>query len=62
MNAFNLRMNKWDIIVIIVGVITTLSLAAKGIYLQEDYLYGCAFMTGLATSIYAKYADIQANL
>lgn len=62
MNAFNLRMNKWDVIIIIVGVITTLSLAAKGLYLQENYLYGCAFLTGFATAVYAKYADIAGDL
>lgn len=63
MAAFTLnKKSKFDLFIIVIGVIATVSLAVKAITRGEPYLGAFAFMSLMITAIYAKYSDISDNI
>ncbi len=58
MSAFNLRLKPFDVIILIIAVITMLALIGKGIAYQCMDCYGYAIITGTIAVIYVKRSDI----
>jgi multisubunit Na+/H+ antiporter MnhF subunit len=63
MTAFTLNnKTKFDLFVILVGIIATVGFAVKGYVYNKEHLYAYAFMSFLITTIYAKLTDISSNV
>ena len=62
MNVFSMRFNKFDIFVIIMGILITLAFVVKSTACQSMSHIAYAFMTLLITVMYAKAASIHNDL
>lgn len=62
MGTFSHRYNKFDIFVIIIGIVATINFVCRYFITSNDVNAGIAFLTLLATSIYAKMSNILGDI
>lgn len=62
MLTFSHRYNKFDLFVIIIGIVATINFVCRYFVNHNDLHAGLAFLTLLATAIYAKWSDISSNI
>jgi hypothetical protein len=62
MEAFSHRFNKFDLFVILIGLVATINFVCRYFITHNDLNAALAFMSLLITAVYAKWSDISSNI
>lgn len=62
MLIFNHRLNKWDVIVVIVGVVAAIRFIINGIILESSHEFCFAIFTVIVLVMYVKIAQFYGRL
>lgn len=62
MLTFSHRYNKFNLLIVIIGMAFTTTFIVKYFITNDDFFAGIAFLSFFATVIYAKMSNISGNI
>ena len=61
MKSLFLKFNKWDLAIILIGILATITFLVKGVVYENLDFFIAAIVSFLVTLWYAKHSEINAD-